>query len=309
MDLLGANDWHRATYLPGSRPWIDCRSRWCPLSGPVSHPNWADSSHARMPYNPCYRHEMAKTVAPMGYNRSVPVPLHPPAPNVSRNWHLGSPIGAGGGRRTRSGPSISSTRRPGSGGWRRCGTGSPFALGLPLSEAEGIQMGFVDGRVNPNRTMICVNEPLDGDPEWIASSEDVVTLAMQCATHWDGLAHVSYGAGPDGAVLYNGYPASTVTEEGASKLGIHLVGVAGVPGGAARRSPGQGRGDSRARLPDRSGRSGRRLRARWVDIEAGDVCPGPDRSGRPPRPPRPTGSRRWPNRRGTWWPTPGRRPV
>ena len=84
-------------------------------------------------------------------------------------------------------------------------------------------MGFVPGRVNPNRTMICVNEPLSADPQWIASSEDVVTLAMQCATHWDGLAHVSYGAGPDGAKLYNGYAASTVTEEGAGKLGIHLI--------------------------------------------------------------------------------------
>jgi kynurenine formamidase len=101
--------------------------------------------------------------------------------------------------------------------------GTAFPLGLPLSADEGIQMGFVPGRVNPNRTMICVNEPLSADPQWIASSEDVVTLAMQCATHWDGLAHVSYGAGPDGAKLYNGYPASTVTELGAGKLGIHLV--------------------------------------------------------------------------------------
>ena len=101
--------------------------------------------------------------------------------------------------------------------------GTAFALGLPLSEAEGIQMGFVPGRVNPTRTMVCVNEPLSPDPEWIASSEDVVTLAMQCATHWDGLAHVSYGAGPEGGRLYNGFPASEVTEDGAAKLGIHLI--------------------------------------------------------------------------------------
>ena len=75
--------------------------------------------------------------------------------------------------------------------------GNAFPLGLPMSEAEGIQMGFIEGRVNPTRSMICVNNPLSPDPEWIASSEDVVTFAMQCATHWDGLAHVSYGAGPD----------------------------------------------------------------------------------------------------------------
>jgi kynurenine formamidase len=93
-----------------------------------------------------------------------------------------------------------------------------------MSEAEGIQMGFIEGRVNPTRSMICVNNPLSPDPEWIASSEDVVTFAMQCATHWDGLAHVSYGAGPDGGKLYNGYPASSVTEAGTTKLGIHLIG-------------------------------------------------------------------------------------
>jgi len=84
-------------------------------------------------------------------------------------------------------------------------------------------MGFVPGRVNPTRTMVCVNEPLSPDPEWIASSEDTVNLAMQCATHWDGLAHASYGAGPEGGKLYNGYPASAVTEEGAAQLGIHLI--------------------------------------------------------------------------------------
>ena len=101
--------------------------------------------------------------------------------------------------------------------------GSAFPLGLPLSAEEGIQVGFVPGRVNPDRSMICINSPLSADPEWIASSEDVVTLAMQCATHWDGLAHVSYGAGPDGGRLYNGYPASSTTEDGATRLGIHRI--------------------------------------------------------------------------------------
>jgi len=103
--------------------------------------------------------------------------------------------------------------------------GDAFALGLPLSEAEGIQMGFIPGRVNPTRSMICVNGPLGPDPEWIASSEDVVTFALQCATHWDGLAHVSYGAGAPGGLLYNGYPASSVDETGASRLGVEHIGA------------------------------------------------------------------------------------
>ena len=92
-----------------------------------------------------------------------------------------------------------------------------------MSEAEGIQMGFIEGRVNPTHTMVTVNAPQSDDPGWVAFSEDVVTFAMQCATHWDGLAHTSYGAGPDGGRLYNGYPASSITEDGASLLGIQQI--------------------------------------------------------------------------------------
>jgi len=97
-------------------------------------------------------------------------------------------------------------------------SGKSFALGLPLSESEGIQAGFIKGRVNPTRSMIQINEPLSPDPEWVCSSEDVVTLALQCATHWDGLAHVSYGGH-----LYNGFPADSVGAEGASYCGIQLL--------------------------------------------------------------------------------------
>jgi kynurenine formamidase len=96
--------------------------------------------------------------------------------------------------------------------------GKSFALGLPLSEAEGIQAGFIKGRVNPDRTMIQVNEPLSADPDWVCASEDVVTLALQCATHWDGLAHVSYEGH-----IYNGYPASSIDAQGAGRCGIHLL--------------------------------------------------------------------------------------
>ena len=67
-------------------------------------------------------------------------------------------------------------------------------MGLALSEAEGIQKGVVPGRFNPVRTMSYVNVPLSDDPEWICANEDVVVMPLQCATHWDGLAHVSYGA-------------------------------------------------------------------------------------------------------------------
>src|SRR5277367_4469581 len=99
--------------------------------------------------------------------------------------------------------------------------GRAFTLGLPLSEAEGIQLGFVEGRVNPTRTMVQVNQPVNADePEWVCFSEDVLTLATQCATHWDALAHASYGG-----VIYNGYPATTVSADGAARSGIARMGT------------------------------------------------------------------------------------
>ena len=56
-------------------------------------------------------------------------------------------------------------------------TGKAFGLGLPLSEAEGIQLGFVEGRVNPTLTMVQVNQPVNADqPEWVCFSEDVLTI-------------------------------------------------------------------------------------------------------------------------------------
>jgi len=98
-------------------------------------------------------------------------------------------------------------------------SGKTFTLGLALSEAEGIQKGLVPARFNPVRTMSYVNVPLGADPEWICANEDIVTMPLQCATHWDAIAHVSYGGR-----IYNGYDASSVSSAGASRCGIHLVG-------------------------------------------------------------------------------------
>ena len=84
-------------------------------------------------------------------------------------------------------------------------------------------MGFVQGRVNPTHTMVSVNAPQSPDPDWIAFSEDVVTFAMQCATHWDGLAHASYGAGPDGGRAVQRLPGLVDHRPGASLLGIQQI--------------------------------------------------------------------------------------
>jgi kynurenine formamidase len=97
-------------------------------------------------------------------------------------------------------------------------TGRAFSLAIPLS-VDGPQTGAIPGRSNPVRTMLTVNEPFTGDPTEISISDDVVFMGLQAATHWDSLAHVSYGGRK-----YNGHPASSVSDQGASHLGIDRVG-------------------------------------------------------------------------------------
>ena len=66
--------------------------------------------------------------------------------------------------------------------------------------------------------MISVNEPIDPQAgiESFHTSDDVVRMGLQAATHWDGLCHASYNG-----FIYNGYSAETITEnEGATLCGI-----------------------------------------------------------------------------------------
>ena len=95
--------------------------------------------------------------------------------------------------------------------------GRRFSLAMRFDQ-DGPQVGSIPGRVNPLRTMLAINTPYLGDPANFCASDDVVTMGLQASTHWDGLAHVSYGGH-----LWNGYPASTVTAAGAAKVGIHRV--------------------------------------------------------------------------------------
>jgi kynurenine formamidase len=96
--------------------------------------------------------------------------------------------------------------------------GRRFSLAMRFDQ-DGPQVGSIPGRINPEHTMVGVNTPYMGDPANFCTSDDVVTMGLQASTHWDGLAHASYGG-----QLWNGVPASTVTAEGgATRLGIEHV--------------------------------------------------------------------------------------
>jgi kynurenine formamidase len=96
--------------------------------------------------------------------------------------------------------------------------GKVFSLTYPFDE-DGPQLGFIPGRVNPERKMISLNHSMSGDPGDFTSSDDAVTMGVQASTHLDSLAHVGY----DG-LLYNGLSDTTTDETGSTELGIEKVG-------------------------------------------------------------------------------------
>ena len=102
--------------------------------------------------------------------------------------------------------------------------GRRFSLALPLS-SDGPQMGFIPGRDNPTHDMFSLNLPAQpgdrpGTPGICVWNDDALSMGTQACTHWDGLAHAAY----DGRI-YNGFPDSSVTTDGAQRCGIHLVGA------------------------------------------------------------------------------------
>ncbi|HKA82962.1 MAG TPA: cyclase family protein [Acidimicrobiales bacterium] len=95
--------------------------------------------------------------------------------------------------------------------------GRVFSLALPLGP-DGPQIGAIPGRLNPLRTMLTVNRPVF-DPDGFRTSDDVVVMGLQAATHWDALAHASYLGR-----IYNGHPIESLSEAGAARCGIGNVG-------------------------------------------------------------------------------------
>jgi kynurenine formamidase len=96
-------------------------------------------------------------------------------------------------------------------------SGRRFSLAYPL-QLNGLQTGAIPGRVNPLRTMVAINACFTGDPTTFCTSDDVVVMGLQAATHWDGLGHASYGG-----KIYGGRDAAVITEWGATVCGIEQI--------------------------------------------------------------------------------------
>ncbi|ABW12108.1 cyclase family protein [Parafrankia sp. EAN1pec] len=90
-------------------------------------------------------------------------------------------------------------------------TGRVFDLGYPLG-ADGPQTGL-GGRVNPVHLMSMTGQ--SSFPDGGGFTDDFIFMPLQCATQWDGLAHVFYDE-----TCYNGIPASMITARGAARLSI-----------------------------------------------------------------------------------------
>jgi kynurenine formamidase len=93
-------------------------------------------------------------------------------------------------------------------------TGRVFDLGYTLS-SKGPQVGL-GGRVNPVHLMSMTGQSVY--PDGAGFADDFIIMPLQCATQWDGLAHVFY----DG-FCYNNVPASSITPQGASRLAIDRI--------------------------------------------------------------------------------------
>ena len=101
-------------------------------------------------------------------------------------------------------------------------SGRIVTLGLPLS-AKGPQVG-VGGRTNPVHHMAMIPADFVGQPAGMIFADDYIAMPLQCATQWDGLAHVGY----DG-LYYNGVTGDTVTTRGGSaELSIDRIARAGI---------------------------------------------------------------------------------
>ena len=103
-------------------------------------------------------------------------------------------------------------------------TGRVFDLGIGIGRPGVQRAGGI--RSNPVHLMNLTPLDLRDNPEHMCIADDYIMMPLQSVTQWDGLGHVGYDE-----LLYNGYPASSITTlEGSTKLSIHRIAARGFIG-------------------------------------------------------------------------------
>jgi len=98
--------------------------------------------------------------------------------------------------------------------------GAVFSLALLITDGKGPMGHNPIGRFNPLHHMTATGQesgPLDMGAT-ADFTDDVLVIGCHSTTHWDALSHIYYGDR-----LYNGFPASDVGSEGATRVGIDKV--------------------------------------------------------------------------------------
>jgi kynurenine formamidase len=104
-------------------------------------------------------------------------------------------------------------------------TGQVISLALPFDQ-HGPQTG-ANGRVNCLRYSVATGtDHAEGRQLWsgrpiprqMGYADDTVVLHLQSATHWDSLCHIFHKGR-----MYNGFPASEVTSQGAPRNGTEQL--------------------------------------------------------------------------------------
>ena len=230
-----------------------------------------------------FRHDQLK-LGPCRYPSRHQFPGH------LRIWPPGSPIGAAGEPTTRSARSTSLTGPPGCEVSAPFETASPVPLALPLSADEGIQLGFIPGRVNPSSDHGQRERGHRFGP-WMDR------LLRGRRDHGHAVRHPlgrprprRVRAGPRGTDPLQ-QRSGLLHHRGRSQSAGRAPGLdVDLAGSAPRRGQRQGGGDPRSGLSDLPRRPRCRPhpgRARGAARRCG---PGPYRPAGPPGPSRPSGS-------------------
>ncbi len=99
--------------------------------------------------------------------------------------------------------------------------GKVFALAIPF-DRTGPQINPQGARFNPIHVMLRTGTDVEGmltdDPPVFHSTDDMVSMPLQCATQWDALSHVIFKG-----EMYNGRPATMVNGQGAQANSIDKV--------------------------------------------------------------------------------------